>query len=143
MDTDISKLTEGLFGSNAFFTSSIVIMMFGSIVAVLATLYHYVYDYVYKMLVVSVTVHSTEQCYDWLENWIEKQTFCKDTRSLNALTNWEDDEIVSKLKLVPDSGDHYFLFEGKYVWMNKHTEKQQPLNGSEPLSTIHLRCFSR
>ncbi|PRP74265.1 hypothetical protein PROFUN_12012 [Planoprotostelium fungivorum] len=126
---------------NPFFTSSMALMAIGAVLASLATLYHFASDYVYSRMVVSISVDSDDVCFDWLESWIEKQNFFTNTRSLIAETEWKSGELLALLKFVPDMGDHYFQFEGKWVWMTKIKEQKTAAQDRSTM-TIRLRTIA-
>eukprot|EP01117_Protostelium_nocturnum_P017693 TRINITY_DN7249_c0_g1_i1.p1 TRINITY_DN7249_c0_g1~~TRINITY_DN7249_c0_g1_i1.p1 ORF type:complete len:456 (+),score=146.47 TRINITY_DN7249_c0_g1_i1:162-1529(+) len=135
------------FFSNNFVFSSLVVMFIGGIVATISMAYSQLYDYMYKRFVVSLEVTNDHPSFHWLQRWIEKQSFFSDTRNVaikeinyneDLIAMNMDNNIVQPIEFAPASGDHYFIYKGKYIWMTKSIQNRMD---REDKRTIVLRSF--
>ncbi|PRP85462.1 hypothetical protein PROFUN_06831 [Planoprotostelium fungivorum] len=128
---------------NSYISGSMVLMILGAMAAAIAPFYYRIRDAIFRMFIITVSTNQHEECYWWLESWLnEKKMF-----SSSHMLNWERDyskdkgnEVVSYLRLVPSLGDHYFHYNGEIVWLSKSEHTRGQGNTSYVTVSITLRA---
>lgn len=115
-----------------------------------------------RTLVVKLQVKSSDPSFKWIELWLSKQPYSKRATSVVLKSKDNDDDGAPSLGILvgetlqvptawtlsPGPGFHWFLWKGRFVWMDRSTGDAPTLGGSSrragpPLETIWLHTLGR
>lgn len=115
-----------------------------------------------RSLVVKLQVKSSDPAFKWIELWLSKQPYSKRTTSVVLKSKDTDSDSPAAVidlmggsakppaawTLSPGPGLHWFLWKGRFIWMDRSMGDAPTLGGNSrragpPLETIWLHTLGR
>lgn len=130
-------LTEQL--HNQFLGGGLVLMVMGSILALMKSTPKRIGEWLKRRLTVEVEVLNSDPLFDYVTLWLDKQPYSKRSRRLTAVSasriQSEDDDAPPmygasheekksiKVLLTPAPGVHVFRYGGNLIWLERNRDK--------------------
>lgn len=126
--SDVGPMGGGSFGgisTNAFFVSGALVMLAGFVASWVRSWVWKVYRKVQEQFFVRVTVSSRDEAFYFVTQWLAEHEYSKSARNVKMQTMYDPKDTRDSdpaVLLVPADGDHFLMYKGKYLWVNRKTE---------------------
>ncbi len=80
-----------------------------------------VFDWAKEQFVVSLEIRNSDQAFEWVEFWLNAQSYAKTNRRLLLSTHTGDKEngFDTHIFLTPAPGHHVFYYKNNIIWLNR------------------------
>lgn len=140
----IAELVASL-GNNPYFGAGFGLVGLGAGLAYLRKGFQVGKILFHRHCLVSMELVCRDKSYNWLLNWITKNT--RHTQHLSVETDFkqlDSGKIETSFNFIPSVGIHFFNYKGKWIRVER-TREQQTLDLSMgiPFETVKLTCFGQ
>jgi len=140
----ISEIISSL-SSNPYFGAGFGLVGVGAGIAYLRKGYEIGKVLFKRHYLVSMELVCRDKSYNWLLNWITKNT--RHTQHMSVETDFrqlDSGKIETSFNFIPSVGIHFFNYKGKWIKVER-TREQQTLDLSMgiPFETVKLTCFGQ
>ena len=136
--------------TNEFFSGGMILMAVGAAVALLRDVPRRVGHWVWRRVILTVTVRSEDEAFQWVQHWLALQPYSARARRLTAFSarsereRERDEKAGPKVRFAPDVGTHWFFYRG--TPLSLHRERNEPEEGGRSVRTresFQIRMMSR
>jgi len=143
----LHALKEAL--SNQFLSGGLVLGLIGSAIALCRQLPSRIFAWLKRRLIVTVDVSNDDPIFEWLSLWLASHPYSRRARCLTAKSRRDDfgridNENVDRLPDVvftPAPGNHFFVYERRFVWLSRERKDALGDKGSDFFSRLHRETF--
>lgn len=101
----------------------------------------------HRQSVVTMTVSSADDAFEWVDKWLSDQPYTSRARSVALKTYSDgvprDTGDAHEWTLAPGYGWHWFMWRGNLVWFSRERDDKSPQGAREPLERITLKTIGR
>eukprot|EP01127_Copromyxa_protea_P014552 TRINITY_DN4080_c0_g2_i1.p1 TRINITY_DN4080_c0_g2~~TRINITY_DN4080_c0_g2_i1.p1 ORF type:complete len:467 (+),score=95.73 TRINITY_DN4080_c0_g2_i1:13-1413(+) len=105
----------------------------------------FLWDQISKKVVVSLAIPSRDESFSCLVEWLNEHPYTQNCRQLTVETVYDQNDADRAPRLVfsPSEGDHFFVYQGKYIWMKRETDASLDISMGGKAEVITLTAFGR
>lgn len=131
-------------GGNEFLSGGLVLMVVGAVMSVSYALMPVVARWLMSRFTVSIEVRD-DDVFVWLGDWMQSMRYGERCRRLSVDVERIRTGARTRVRLVfaPGRGSHFFVYGGRWFWLNRRKEKSLSQDGAAPKDVYVLRSFSR
>ena len=116
---------EGALASNEFFSGGMVLMIFGSLLALARQLPQKAVALISRNLTVTIEFLDNEPAYRWVSRWLSSTDYGKRSRALTMISNGisrKDKHGRPAFILTPAPGSYISMYRGRPMWISRTRE---------------------
>lgn len=116
-----------------FFGGGLLLMGTGSVIAMLRNLPNNIWNRIRSQYIVSVSVSASDPLFEWITLWLAEHPYSRKTRRIRAKTKdgYQEKELeIPEVIYSPAKGEHFFRYQGKFIWLTREKEGDESGNPS-------------
>jgi chaperone BCS1 len=132
-------LKHVLSSQNQFASGGLLLMVIGSVGAVLRALPERVWSWVVQQTTMTITVKDDDSAFAWVKEWFLEQRFLKKLRRVDLDTTLRGAEMA----LIPAPGRHLFWHQGRPFWVWFYRSEEAKAGSQRRIESLTFRTIGR